>query len=251
MNRINILLTSFGLQNQANNIIGTPIRKGLSGGQKRRVGIASALITCPKILFLDEPTSGLDSAASYEVISYLKKVAKRNSIIVIASIHQPSSSTFALFDTLLLLSAGKTCYYGPIHQIGPYFDAIGFPIPLHFNPAEFLLDLINVDFAEDTITAGSRLSQIHSAWSSSVEKASLIPRERKSKEPEQQVLRLGTQSGPTRILIPFTLLHRNFIKSYRDVVTYGIRLAMYLGRYSKDKEDKVRLLILINQVWQL
>ena len=237
MNRINTLLASFGLQNQANTIIGTPIQKGLSGGQKRRVGVASALITCPKILFLDEPTSGLDSAASYEVISYLKKVAKRNSIIVIASIHQPSSSTFALFDTLLLLSTGRTCYYGPVDQVGPYFDAIGFPMPLHFNPAEFLLDLINVDFAEDIITAGNQLSQIHSAWSSSIEKASLIPTERMlSKEPEQQFLELGTQLGPTKILIPFTLLHRNFIKSYRDVVTYGIRLAMYLGIYPKTRK---------------
>ena len=153
MDRINTLLTSFGLQNQANTIIGIPIQKGLSGGQKRRVGVASALITCPQILFLDEPTSGLDSVASYEVISYLRKVAKRNSIIVIASIHQPSSSTFALFDTLLLLSAGKTCYYGPVDEVGPYFDAIGFPVPLQFNVAEFVLDLVNVDFTDDTVAA--------------------------------------------------------------------------------------------------
>lgn len=237
INRIDTLLTSFGLQNQANTIIGTPIQKGLSGGQKRRVGVASALITCPKILFLDEPTSGLDSAASYEVISYLKKVAKRNSIVVIASIHQPSSSTFALFDTLLLLSAGTTCYYGPVDQVGPYFDTIGFPIPLYFNPAEFLLDLINVDFAEDTVTARNQLSQIHSAWSSSIENASLIHRERKSSnDPKEHVFELDTQSGPMKIVIPFTLLHRNFIKSYRDVVTYGIRLAMYLGEYPKTRK---------------
>ena len=81
MRRIDGLLTSFGMQQAANTIIGTPIRKGLSGGQKRRVGIASQLITCPKILFLDEPTSGLDSVASYEVIAYLKEVAKKNKVL--------------------------------------------------------------------------------------------------------------------------------------------------------------------------
>jgi ABC-type multidrug transport system ATPase subunit len=78
--RIDGLLESFGLRNQAHAIIGTPIRKGISGGQKRRVSVASQLITAPKMLFLDEPTSGLDSAASFEVISFIKEVAKKNNV---------------------------------------------------------------------------------------------------------------------------------------------------------------------------
>ena len=78
--RIKTLLEAFGIQNQASTLVGTPIRKGVSGGQKRRVSVASQLITCPKILFLDEPTSGLDSTASYEVISYVKKLARANKV---------------------------------------------------------------------------------------------------------------------------------------------------------------------------
>lgn len=73
-------MTAFGLSGQANNLIGTPIRKGISGGQKRRVSVASQLITSPKLLFLDEPTSGLDSAASFEVISFVKDIAKRHNV---------------------------------------------------------------------------------------------------------------------------------------------------------------------------
>ena len=72
--RVDHLLASFGLRNQSESIVGTPIRKGISGGQKRRLSIASQLIAAPRILFLDEPTSGLDSTASYEVIKYLKSV---------------------------------------------------------------------------------------------------------------------------------------------------------------------------------
>ena len=79
--RIQTLLEAFGIQNQASTLVGTPIRKGISGGQKRRVSVASQLITCPKILFLDEPTSGLDSTSSYEVISYLRELAKANNVI--------------------------------------------------------------------------------------------------------------------------------------------------------------------------
>ena len=78
--RVDELLRAFGLQNQANTIVGTPIRKGISGGQKRRLSIASQLITAPKILFLDEPTSGLDSVASHEVMKYLKEVVKNNRV---------------------------------------------------------------------------------------------------------------------------------------------------------------------------
>ena len=93
LRRVDTLLSSFGLQEQTNTIIGTPIQKGLSGGQKRRVGVASSLITCPKILFLDEPTSGLDSVASFEVMSYLKDVAKENKVRRTALVLTSSSYT--------------------------------------------------------------------------------------------------------------------------------------------------------------
>ena len=67
--RVSDLIDAFGLQHQSSTIIGTPIQKGISGGQKRRCGLAAQLVTSPRILFLDEPTSGLDSAASREVMT--------------------------------------------------------------------------------------------------------------------------------------------------------------------------------------
>ena len=80
ISRIEALMTSFGLQGPSNTLIGTAIRKGISGGQKRRVSVAAQLITSPKLLFLDEPTSGLDSAASFEVISFVKEIAKKHNV---------------------------------------------------------------------------------------------------------------------------------------------------------------------------
>lgn len=58
-----------GLTDVANNRIGTPIQRGISGGQKRRVTIASAVVSRPRILLCDEPTSGLDSTTSMKVIA--------------------------------------------------------------------------------------------------------------------------------------------------------------------------------------
>lgn len=78
--RVDDLLQSFGMVGQAHTIIGTPIKKGLSDGQKKRLGVASRLVTDPKILFLDEPTSGLDSALSFEVINYIKEIGKKNHV---------------------------------------------------------------------------------------------------------------------------------------------------------------------------
>jgi ABC-type multidrug transport system ATPase subunit len=105
----------------------------VSGGQKRRVSVASQLITSPKLLFLDEPTSGLDSAASYEVIKFVRDIAKKYRILVIASIHQPSTATFGLFDKLMLLSRGKCVYNGEVKGVQGWFEGLGYEVSL--NPA--------------------------------------------------------------------------------------------------------------------
>ena len=148
--RVNDLLKAFGLANQAHTLIGTPLRKGISGGQKRRTSVAAQIITNPKILFLDEPTSGLDSSASFEIESYLRTVARQYNILIVASIHQPSTATFQLFDKMLLLSQGRTCYCGSVADVPRYFERAGLPISMYTNPAEHLLSITNSDFAQDS-----------------------------------------------------------------------------------------------------
>lgn len=78
--RVEELLEAFGLRDQADSLVGTPVRKGISGGQKRRLSVASQLVAGKKMLFLDEPTSGLDSAASHEVMNHIKRVAQRDDV---------------------------------------------------------------------------------------------------------------------------------------------------------------------------
>ncbi|CAG8351186.1 unnamed protein product [Penicillium salamii] len=232
MERIRTLLKAFGIQKQANTLVGTPIRKGISGGQKRRVSVASQLITCPKILFLDEPTSGLDSTASYEVISYAKELARVNNLIIIASIHQPSTTTFKLFDKLLLLSSGRTCYFGKTEDTESYFDSIGYSIPLQTNPAEFLLDLVSSDFSGSKEPAGERVRVIQNAWKESAQSVLVDDQISERVNSAEKVTKSWTEEEMTRpngLSTTMALLHRSFIKSYRDVVAYGIRIIMYLG----------------------
>lgn len=62
------------------------------------------------------------------------------------SIHQPSTATFNMFDKVLFLSKGNLVFNGEVSQVARYFSESGYPIPAYFNPAEYVLDLINTDF---------------------------------------------------------------------------------------------------------
>ncbi|KAL3712033.1 hypothetical protein TMatcc_000728 [Talaromyces marneffei ATCC 18224] len=233
--RVDSLIASFGLQDQAHTIVGTPIKKGLSGGQKKRLGVCSRLVTDPKILFLDEPTSGLDSTLSFEVMNYIKKIGRENNLVIIASIHQPSTATFMLFDKLFLLSRGKTCYFGPVSNAPDYFGRIGYPMPSAVNPAEFFLDLINTDLVKEGDDVVARTKDITQKWLVSKEAASINQEIEdiiaKAKQPGTSVPQLTDihVQKPRSWAIPLVLLQRAWIKSYRDIVAYGIRIIMYLG----------------------
>ncbi|PSN75283.1 ATP-binding cassette transporter-like protein [Corynespora cassiicola Philippines] len=227
--RIEALIAAFGLHGQADTLIGTPIRKGVSGGQKRRVSVASQLITSPKVLFLDEPTSGLDSSASFEVMSFVRDIAKQHKILVLASIHQPSTTTFELFDKLLLLSRGKTVYNGAINGIKDYFEGLGYSMPLYMNPAEFIIQLVNTDFTRNQSKATQQLGALHNAWSNSTLAADVSSTIQQLTSASSSTSLSTTTGSANPLLIPLTLIHRSFIKSYRDVVAYGIRIVMYMG----------------------
>lgn len=147
---------------------------------------------------------------------------------MIASIHQPSSSTFQLFDKLMLLSGGRNYYFGSVDGINSHFDNLGLPIPTHTNPAEFVIELLNTDFASNNVDAQECLQTIEQGWMTS-------PRPQNIKDRIQQVTTtkepLPVIKSPKRNfpIVLMTLVHRSFIKSHRDVVAYGVRIAMYIG----------------------
>ncbi|KAH8899195.1 hypothetical protein GQ53DRAFT_299949 [Thozetella sp. PMI_491] len=141
--RVTEVEKQLGIYHIRDSLIGSEEGKGrgISGGEKRRVGIACELVTSPSILFLDEPTSGLDAYNAYNVVECLVTLAKTYKRTVIFTIHQPRSNIVALFDRLILLAQGKTVYSGPFHQCQDYFDHIGYSCPPGFNIADYLVDL--------------------------------------------------------------------------------------------------------------
>ena len=154
------VLRSMGLVDCADTKAGNQFIKGLSGGQKKRLALAVALIKSPTLVFLDEPTSGLDAAAAASIMKYVKNIARSERLIVVATIHQPSTEVYHGFDNVMLLSSGRTAYRGPALEVVDYFGAIGFPIAEDKNPAEFMLDQVNREFVDP-----AQVDRILDRWS--------------------------------------------------------------------------------------
>lgn len=241
-------IRSLGLKEQSGLQVGTPLQKGISGGQKRRLSIASQMVSKPSILFLDEPTSGLDSVASKEVISMIKRVAEEENMIVICSIHQPSTSVFQLFDKVTFLSKGKMVYAGTVNDVVDYFSSAGYSIPVHYNPSEYILDLINIDFSTGNEGCQDNednqkelvLNDLFEKWDN---RRPSLTSEAKEDELEEKQDGSGIAEEETyvRPCIRFKnyflkecnriniLLKRSLIKSRRDLLAYYVRIVMYLG----------------------
>ena len=115
---VNKMLQSLGLYEIKDILVGTPLNKKISGGQRKRLNIALELIREPAVLFLDEPTSGLSSRDSENIMDLLKELSLKGKLVFVV-IHQPSSDIFKMFDKLLILDTGGYLIYDgdPIDSI--------------------------------------------------------------------------------------------------------------------------------------
>ncbi len=127
--RIAQVLEQLGLRGIEHTRIGTPERRGISGGERKRVNVAMELLTDPSVLFLDEPTSGLSSEDALAVMRVLRALADTGKTVIV-TVHQPSREVFELFNQVVVVGrdaeggSGQVAYYGPAFP-----DAITF-----FNP---------------------------------------------------------------------------------------------------------------------
>lgn len=99
------ILTELNLSKIKHLKVGSPLKKIISGGQRKRLNIALELIRNPSILFVDEPTSGLSSIGSLKIMNLLKDLSLKGTLVFVV-IHQPSSDIFKLFNRLIILDYG-------------------------------------------------------------------------------------------------------------------------------------------------
>lgn len=104
------LIHLMGLTNFLNQRYGT-----LSGGQRRRVDIARALITKPDILFLDEPTTGLDLQTRLVIWNLLQKMQSEHGLTIFLTTHYLEEAENA--DQMYILENGKILASGSATEI--------------------------------------------------------------------------------------------------------------------------------------
>lgn len=120
--QVDNVLNTLGLIETKDTLIGSAEKKGISGGQRKRVNLGQELLTEPSILFLDEPTSGLDPKTDLDVMNLLKGIAAKGKIIILTT-HNITKENFEILSHLIVLTkGGKLAYFGKANKAAEYFS---------------------------------------------------------------------------------------------------------------------------------
>ncbi|KAL3672584.1 hypothetical protein V7S43_001879 [Phytophthora oleae] len=136
-----IVIQQLGLDNCQNTIVGDAMTRGVSGGERKRVTTGEMEFGNKYVMMMDEISTGLDSAATFDIITTQRSIAKKFRKTVVISLLQPSPEVFELFDDVVILNEGHVMYHGPRAEALDYFESLGFKCPPRRDVADFLLDL--------------------------------------------------------------------------------------------------------------
>ncbi|KAK1300229.1 Pleiotropic drug resistance protein 2 [Acorus calamus] len=135
------VLKLLGLDICADVIVGDEMRRGISGGQKKRVTTGEMLVGPAKALFMDEISTGLDSSTTFQMVKFIRQIVHVMDGTIIVSLLQPAPETFELFDDIILLSEGQIIYQGHRENVLEFFESIGFKCPERKGVADFLQEV--------------------------------------------------------------------------------------------------------------
>ncbi|KAI3904334.1 hypothetical protein MKW92_045038 [Papaver armeniacum] len=137
------ILKILGLDLCGETLVGDAMRRGLSGGQKKRLTTGEMIVGPTKALFMDEISNGLDSSTTFQVIQYLQQLVHITDATALISLLQPAPETYDLFDDVILMAEGSIIYHGPRFYILEFFEDCGFKCPERKGAADFLQKVIS------------------------------------------------------------------------------------------------------------
>jgi ABC-type multidrug transport system ATPase subunit len=227
--RVDSVVEKLRLSKCRTTLIGNVLKRGISGGQAKRVNIALSLITQPSILCLDEPTSGLDSSMANEVCLLLSNLAQ-GGCTVLAAVHSPTSYAFSLFNDLFMLhSGGRSIYCGGMAGAKAYFESQGFKMSadVGYSVPDWLVDITTTGNTDDEVAAKVDVTDFAALWEKS------DAREKYSKSYQEKVAALKSQAqdfsliqqnGPGQLWALRTLLAYRMFAHYKDGEFLGPRI---------------------------
>uniref|UniRef100_A0A0D9W2J5 ABC transporter domain-containing protein n=1 Tax=Leersia perrieri TaxID=77586 RepID=A0A0D9W2J5_9ORYZ len=249
------VIDSLDLQGVRSSLVGTVEKRGISGGQRKRVNVGIEMVMEPSLLILDEPTSGLDSSSSQLLLRALRHEALEG-VNVCAVVHQPSYTLYNMFDDLILLAKGGLIVYnGPVKSVEDYFSTVGINVPERVNPPDHYIDIL-----EGIVKPESGINAKHLPLNWMIYNGYEVPRDMQDDLKamgEQRPPHLG--SSPSNGSTPHCLPHvRNAFAEERDRLDHHLskpkdlssrrtpgvisQYKYYLGRVTKQRLREARLL---------
>uniref|UniRef100_A0A1I7UML1 ABC transporter domain-containing protein n=1 Tax=Caenorhabditis tropicalis TaxID=1561998 RepID=A0A1I7UML1_9PELO len=158
-------------------------KKGISGGEARRLTFACEMLSNPSLLFADEPTTGLDSFMAESVIQILRGIAKTGRTII-CTIHQPSSQLYQMFHRVIYLANGRTAFQGTPQESIAFFESCGHPVPDKYNPSEWIIYKLAVQPGQEN-ESNSRIQKIVDHYEESAHREKVMEELEEVSEKEQ------------------------------------------------------------------
>jgi ABC-type multidrug transport system ATPase subunit/ABC-type multidrug transport system permease subunit len=135
---LRVVTKLFWIEHTMNTKVGNEMIRGVSGGEKKRVSIAEAMITKASVQAWDNSTKGLDASTALEYVQSLRSLTNMANISTSVALYQAGESLYDLFDKVLLIHEGRCCYFGPADHAAKYFKNLGFEQPDRWTTADFL-----------------------------------------------------------------------------------------------------------------
>ena len=138
---LQLLTEMFGISHTLHTKVGGPAVRGVSGGERRRVSLAEALVTSPSVITFDNPTIGLDSSTALEFVQLIRELTKVGGSSAAMGLYQGSNAMVPLFDKVLVINSGRQVYYGPLSEAEAYFENLGFYHDPRTSTTDFLASM--------------------------------------------------------------------------------------------------------------
>jgi ABC-type multidrug transport system ATPase subunit len=135
---LRVVAKLFWIEHTMSTKVGDEFVRGVSGGEKKRVSIAEAMITKASTQCWDNSTRGLDASTALEYVQSLRSLTNMAHISTSVALYQAGESLYDLFDKVVLIDEGKCLYYGSSEEAAAYFEGLGFRRPARWTTADFL-----------------------------------------------------------------------------------------------------------------